>query len=157
MSLAQLEADMEAEAQTRSAFKSQIEDLALVEVERLSREEETLASALQSVRSELTAARRVLGAVTPAPPKPEKKDKAAAGKTAHLSNHRREQALAWITNNVSEFNVKDAAAALEWSESQAATALILFREEGLVRLSRMGGSTNSTKFYRSMVGGAPNA
>jgi DUF4097 and DUF4098 domain-containing protein YvlB len=144
---------LEAEAQTASAFKSSVEDLALEELSRLDLRQLDLQGRLAVVQDEIKAVKAILKATSSsrARPKPKQKKKEAskAGNPFKMSEEREVEWVRWLTGNRAEITSKTAAAQFpEWSESYVNMALKDSREQGVLRLAATSGSMN---IYRSML------
>lgn len=143
MSVQELEA---AEAQTVSAFKSSVEDLALDELSRLEADRDDLAARLAVVTTAIKEVRSVLQATRPKPPPAEKKKK---GSAPRVSEAGRQEVLDWLaTQNGAEVTVAKLEAAFPHrSNSWAGIALNQLRDEGILRLA---GNSGSTKIYKAL-------
>lgn len=139
---------LEAEAQTMGAFKSNVEDLALEELQRLDLLRLDLQAQLDGVLNEIKAVKTILraagGPTSPSKPKPKKKQ------TPFSMSEERESALIqWLSGNEDEITSKTAAAQFpEWSDSYVNMALKELRDTGVLRLAATSGSMN---IYRSML------
>lgn len=139
---------LEHEAQTLASFKSNVEDLALAELQRLELERVALDEALASVRDAIKSVKAVLSAAQP--PKPTKKKEASkAGAPFKLSAEREAEVMAYLAGHEEEITSTSMRAAFpNWSGSYVNMVLKHLREDGVVRLAATSGSMN---IYRSLV------
>ena len=138
---------LEHEAQTLSAFKSNVEDLALVELNRLEAEQKVLSEALASVHDSIKSVKAVLRGVTVNGHKPKLKSKAQV--PFSMSQDREGEVIRWLTGNKDEITSRTIKVQFPgWSESYCNMTLKFLRETGVLRLSGTAGSMN---IYRSLI------
>lgn len=138
----------EAEAQSQSAFKSSVEDLALEELTRLQDERKIIADQLTEVDGAIKTVKAILRAATVGGtpgPKPKKQPTSAFS----MSEEREGEIIRWLTGNEDEITSKTVKAKFSgWSDSYCNMALKWLRETGVIRLAATAGSMN---IYRSMI------
>lgn len=138
--------------QTLSAFRSNVEDLALAEVNRLDARRIELTTELDAVLYQLKAVRAVLRASqngNGGRPKGSKNRKSQAAAKFTLSPDRAAEIMPWLTGNNEEITSTTLRAKFpSWSGSYCNMVLKHLREENVVRLSGTSGQSN---VYRSMV------
>ncbi len=125
--------------ETLGVFKSNVEDMALEELSRLTVRRDTVASELKAIDSTIRSVRAVLGAVQP---KQEKKPKKKQTGSTQISAKIKAQFLEWLPKQTGDITAKSIQAAFGVSDSYANMVAKQMRDEGYLRLSATSGSTN---------------
>jgi hypothetical protein len=133
---------------TLSAFKSDVEDLALAELSRLDDLRQALESNLSAVNADIKALKSVLRAINPTPVK-KKKEPSKAGIPFVMSADREAEFCAWIAGREDEITSRTMREQFPtWSPSYCNMALKMMRETGILRLSA---TTGGQHIYRSLI------
>lgn len=133
---------------TLSAFKSNVEDLALEELLRLEAQRKELEDALASVVSDIKGLKTVLRAINP-PQAKKKKEPSKAGAPFTMSAEREAELREWLTGNEAEITSRTMRARFpSWSGSYCNMALKEFRDTGVLRLAA---KTGGQHIYRSLI------
>jgi hypothetical protein len=127
------------------SFKASIEDLALAELETLTKDRETVAAELAEIDDTIKSVRKILGVVTPKVTRAARKN---GGSTTKISARVREDFIAFATGNPDEITAKTIASALGVGDSYGNMVAKQMREEGVLRLAATSGSM---KIYRSEI------
>lgn len=136
----------EAELETARAFRSNVEDLALAELQRLGEQRELLQGELVEINESIKRVKTVLRATVGSPTKQKPKRKQSE---FSMSQDRESEIVQWLTGNKDEITTKMVSEQFPgWSESYANMAVKFLRETGVLRQSAVVGSQ---RIYRSLI------
>lgn len=135
---------LQGEEMTLDAFKSNVEDMALEEMSRLTERRDELQSELNSVNESIKGVRTILRTINPKP----KRVRSASKTKQQVSPEMRTRFIEWATGHEGDITSRMISDAFGLSRSYGTLVAKQMREEGVLRLSAQSGPTN---IYRSEV------
>ncbi len=134
--------------QTLTDFESSVEGMAREQLVGLKAHHDQLKAELDEVKEEVRKVNMIIRAVSGKNNKPGRKTGRGKESTWKPSDEKRTAFIEYATGNGNEITTRSTADALGVSDSYAGQLNKLMRDEGVLRLSSMSGTTN---IYRSMV------